>query len=31
MTEERDVMDVDVLFVGGGIASLSGALFIFQI
>jgi electron-transferring-flavoprotein dehydrogenase len=25
MTEERDVMDVDVLFVGGGIASLSGA------
>jgi electron-transferring-flavoprotein dehydrogenase len=26
MTEERDVMDVDVLFVGGGIASLSGAL-----
>ncbi|MBN1849077.1 MAG: electron transfer flavoprotein-ubiquinone oxidoreductase [Deltaproteobacteria bacterium] len=26
MTETRDVMDVDVLFVGGGIASLSGAL-----
>jgi electron-transferring-flavoprotein dehydrogenase len=26
MTEVRDVMDVDVLFVGGGIASLSGAL-----
>ena len=26
MTEEREVMDVDVLFVGGGIASLSGAL-----
>lgn len=26
MTEARDVMDVDVLFVGGGIASLSGAL-----
>lgn len=26
MTEERDVLDVDVLFVGGGIASLSGAL-----
>lgn len=24
--EERDVMDVDVLFVGGGIACLSGAL-----
>jgi electron-transferring-flavoprotein dehydrogenase len=24
--EERDVMDVDVLFVGGGVASLSGAL-----
>jgi len=24
--EERDVMEVDVLFVGGGIASLSGAL-----
>jgi len=24
--EQRDVMDVDVLFVGGGIASLSGAL-----
>lgn len=26
MAEEREVMDVDVLFVGGGIASLSGAL-----
>ena len=26
MTEQREVMDVDVLFVGGGIASLSGAL-----
>ena len=26
MPEEREVMDVDVLFVGGGIASLSGAL-----
>jgi electron-transferring-flavoprotein dehydrogenase len=26
MDSERDVMDVDVLFVGGGIASLSGAL-----
>ena len=26
MTEERDVLEVDVLFVGGGIASLSGAL-----
>ena len=26
MGEERDVMEVDVLFVGGGIASLSGAL-----
>lgn len=24
--EEREVMDVDVLFVGGGVASLSGAL-----
>jgi len=24
--EERDIMEVDVLFVGGGIASLSGAL-----
>lgn len=24
--EERDVMEVDVLFVGGGVASLSGAL-----
>jgi electron-transferring-flavoprotein dehydrogenase len=24
--EEREVMDVDVLFVGGGIACLSGAL-----
>ena len=24
--EERDVMEVDVVFVGGGIASLSGAL-----
>jgi electron-transferring-flavoprotein dehydrogenase len=26
MAEQRDVIDVDVLFVGGGIASLSGAL-----
>ena len=26
MTEQREVMEVDVLFVGGGIASLSGAL-----
>lgn len=26
MTETRDVMDVDVLFIGGGIASLSSAL-----
>ena len=26
MEEERDVMEVDVLFVGGGIASLSSAL-----
>jgi electron-transferring-flavoprotein dehydrogenase len=26
MTDERDVLEVDVLFVGGGIASLSGAL-----
>ena len=26
MTEQRDVIEVDVLFVGGGIASLSGAL-----
>ncbi len=26
MTEERDVLDVDVLYVGGGIASLSSAL-----
>jgi len=26
VAEEREVMDVDVLFVGGGIASLSGAL-----
>ena len=26
MTEERDVLEVDVLFVGGGIASLSSAL-----
>jgi electron-transferring-flavoprotein dehydrogenase len=26
VTEAREVMDVDVLFVGGGIASLSGAL-----
>ena len=26
MAEEREVLDVDVLFVGGGIASLSGAL-----
>jgi len=24
--DEREVMDVDVLFVGGGVASLSGAL-----
>ena len=24
--EERDVMEVDVLFVGGGVACLSGAL-----
>ncbi|RLB34782.1 MAG: electron transfer flavoprotein-ubiquinone oxidoreductase, partial [Deltaproteobacteria bacterium] len=24
--EEREVMEVDVLFVGGGVASLSGAL-----
>ena len=24
--EEREVMDVDVLFVGGGVSSLSGAL-----
>jgi len=24
--EEREIMEVDVLFVGGGIASLSGAL-----
>ena len=24
--EERDIMDVDVLFVGGGVACLSGAL-----
>ena len=24
--EERDIMEVDVLFVGGGIACLSGAL-----
>ena len=28
MEEERDYMDVDVLFVGGGIANLSGALHI---
>lgn len=26
MEEEREIMEVDVLFVGGGIASLSGAL-----
>lgn len=26
MTEEKETMDADVLFVGGGIASLSGAL-----
>jgi len=26
VNEEREVMDVDVLFVGGGVASLSGAL-----
>ena len=26
VAEEREVMDVDVLFVGGGVASLSGAL-----
>lgn len=26
MTQERDVLELDVLFVGGGIASLSGAL-----
>jgi electron-transferring-flavoprotein dehydrogenase len=26
MEEEREVMEVDVLFVGGGIANLSGAL-----
>ena len=26
MEDEREVMDVDVLFVGGGVASLSGAL-----
>ena len=26
MAEEREIMEVDVLFVGGGIASLSGAL-----
>ena len=26
MTDERDILEVDVLFVGGGIASLSGAL-----
>ena len=26
MTEARDVMEVDVLYVGGGIASLSSAL-----
>ncbi|MCF8061937.1 MAG: electron transfer flavoprotein-ubiquinone oxidoreductase [Deltaproteobacteria bacterium] len=26
MEEEREVMEVDVLFVGGGVASLSGAL-----
>ena len=25
MTEEREIMEVDVLFVGGGVASLSGA------
>ena len=28
MDAEREVMDVDVLFVGGGIASLSGALYL---
>ena len=26
MEDEREVMDVDVLFVGGGVASLCGAL-----
>ena len=26
MEQERDVMEVDVLFVGGGVAGLSGAL-----
>ncbi|MEW6264524.1 MAG: electron transfer flavoprotein-ubiquinone oxidoreductase [Thermodesulfobacteriota bacterium] len=26
MTEQREVMEVDVLFVGGGVANLSGAL-----
>ena len=26
MEEERDVMEVDVLFVGGGVACLSGAI-----
>ena len=26
VVEERDVMEVDVLFVGGGVACLSGAL-----
>ena len=26
MTEEREAMEVDVLFVGGGVANLSGAL-----
>ena len=26
MEEEREVMEVDVLFVGGGVANLSGAL-----
>ena len=26
MEEEREIMEADVLFVGGGIASLSGAL-----
>lgn len=26
MEDEREIMDVDVLFVGGGVASLSGAL-----
>jgi len=25
VTEEREIMEVDVLFVGGGVASLSGA------